>query len=122
MDDCIFCKIIKGEIPSKKVYEDEEMIVIHDVAPGAPCHVLLLPKKHMQNIVTADMEIVKHVMSKVGEIAKIMGVDESGFRVVINTGVDGGQSVEHLHFHLLGGKTLGWPPCQKLDSQCRSEV
>ena len=111
MDDCIFCKIIKGEIPSKKVYEDEEMIVIHDVAPGAPCHVLLLPKKHMQNIITADMKIVQHVMSKVGEIAKIMGVDESGFRVVINTGVDGGQSVEHLHFHLLGGKTLGWPPC-----------
>ena len=111
MDDCIFCKIIAGEIPSEKVYEDEKMIVIHDVAPGAPCHVLLLPKKHMQNIVTADLGIVKHVMSKVGEIAKILGVDENGFRIVINTGVDGGQSVDHLHFHLLGGKKLGWPPC-----------
>ena len=111
MDDCIFCKIIKGEIPSKKVYEDEEMIVIHDVAPGAPCHVLLLQKKHMQNIITADLEIVKHVMSKIGDVAKIMGVEENGFRVVINTGADGGQSVEHLHFHLLGGKKLGWPPC-----------
>ena len=111
MDDCIFCKIIKGEIPSNKVYEDEEMIVIHDVAPGAPCHVLLLPKEHMQNIITADFDIVKHVMGKVGEIAKLLGVAENGFRVVVNTGVDGGQSVEHLHFHLLGGKKLGWPPC-----------
>lgn len=111
MDDCIFCKIIKGEIPSNKVYEDEEMIVIHDVAPSAPCHVLLLPKKHMQNIITADFDIVKHVMGKVGEIAKLLGVAENGFRVVVNTGVDGGQSVEHLHFHLLGGKKLGWPPC-----------
>ena len=111
MSDCIFCKIVDGSIPSKKVYEDEEMIVIHDVAPGAPCHVLLLPKKHMQNIITADLEIVKHVMSKIGDVAKIMGVEENGFRVVINTGADGGQSVEHLHFHLLGGKKLGWPPC-----------
>lgn len=111
VEDCIFCKIIKGEIPAKKVYEDDELLVIHDVAPGAPCHVLLLPKKHMRNIMKADPDAVKYIMGKVGDIARTLGVDESGFRVVINTGIDGGQSVEHLHFHLLGGAKLGWPPC-----------
>ena len=107
----LFAKLLQATFLRKRFMKTKKMIVIHDVAPGAPCHVLLLPKKHMQNIVTADLEIVKHVMSKVGEIAKILGVDENGFRIVINTGVDGGQSVDHLHFHLLGGKKLGWPPC-----------
>ncbi|MEG1914234.1 MAG: histidine triad nucleotide-binding protein [Acidaminococcaceae bacterium] len=111
MSDCIFCKIIAGEIPSTKLYEDDKMLVINDVAPGAPVHVLLIPKVHTQNIVTADSELVAHIMGKLGLLAKLLGVEKKGFRVVINTGVDGGQSVEHLHFHLLGGKELGWPPC-----------
>ncbi|MEG0797433.1 MAG: histidine triad nucleotide-binding protein [Acidaminococcaceae bacterium] len=111
MSDCIFCKIIAGEIPSTKLYEDDKMLVINDVAPGAPVHVLLIPKVHTQNIVTADSELVAHIMGKLGLLAQLLGVEKKGFRVVINTGVDGGQSVEHLHFHLLGGKELGWPPC-----------
>lgn len=111
MDDCIFCKIIAGEIPSTKVYEDDKIIVINDVAPGAPVHVLVIPKTHTQNIIFADPELVKYITSKLGEITKLLGIEQSGFRVVINTGVDGGQSVEHLHFHVLGGKELGWPPC-----------
>ena len=90
MNDCIFCRIIAGEIPSERVYEDDKMIVIRDVAPAAPVHVLMIPKAHT---------------------AEKLGVNEKGFRIVANTGDDGGQTVKHLHIHLLGGKALGWPPC-----------
>jgi histidine triad (HIT) family protein len=111
MSDCIFCRIIAGEIPSQKVYEDDKMIVIKDVAPAAPVHVLLLPKKHYDNIMTADPELVKYMLGKVETLAAQLGVKKKGFRVVINTGKEGGQSVNHLHIHLIGGKELGWPPC-----------
>ena len=97
-EDCIFCKIIKGDIPSTKVYEDDKMIAINDVAPAAPVHVLLMPKDHTANI-------------KVKLIAEKTGIAEKGFRVVINTGDEGGQTVKHLHIHVIGGKALGWPPC-----------
>lgn len=110
-EDCIFCRIIAGEIPSPRVYEDEKMIAINDVAPAAPVHILLLPKQHRQDIVTAEPELVAHMLSKVGLIAEKAGIAERGFRVVINTGDDGGQTVKHLHIHLIGGKVLGWPPC-----------
>lgn len=110
-EDCIFCKIIKGEIPSPRVYEDDKMIVINDVAPAAPVHMLLLPKKHTANVTTADPELVAYMLSKVQMLAEKAGIAEQGFRVVINTGVDGGQTVNHLHIHVLGGKALGWPPC-----------
>ncbi|HIU63469.1 MAG TPA: histidine triad nucleotide-binding protein [Candidatus Avacidaminococcus intestinavium] len=111
MENCVFCKIIKGEIPSKKVYEDDLMLVIHDNCPVAPCHVLILPKIHMANILTADRDFIAHVTDKLGELTKLLGVTEDGFRLVINTGKDGGQTVDHLHLHLLGGAPLGWPPC-----------
>jgi histidine triad (HIT) family protein len=111
MSDCIFCRIIAGEIPSQKVYEDDKMIVIKDVAPAAPVHVLLLPKKHYDNVMTADPELVKYMLGKVETLAEQLGVKEKGFRIVINTGKEGGQSVNHLHIHLIGGKELGWPPC-----------
>lgn len=111
MDDCIFCKIIAGEIPSVKVYEDDLMIAIKDVSPAAPVHVLLIPKKHTDNIVTADKELVAYMMNKAGEIATNLGLGERGFRLVTNKGLEAGQSVNHLHFHLIGGKELGWPPC-----------
>lgn len=110
-EDCIFCRIIKGEIPSEKVYEDDKMIAINDVAPAAPVHVLLLPKEHTDNVVTAAPELVAYMMSKVKLIAEKTGIAEKGFRVVINTGDDGGQTVKHLHIHVIGGKALGWPPC-----------
>ena len=109
--DYIFCRIIKGEIPSTKVYEDDKMIAINDVAPAAPVHVLLLPKEHTANITTAEPELVAYMLSKVKLIAEKTGIAEKGFRVVINTGDDGGQTVKHLHIHIIGGKVLGWPPC-----------
>ena len=111
MTDCIFCKIVAGEIPSKKIYEDEKIIVINDVNPGAPVHVLIIPKEHTENILTASPTLLPYIQAKLGEIVKTLGIAEKGFRIVINTGEDGGQSVNHLHFHVLGGKTLGWPPC-----------
>ncbi|MBQ7317640.1 MAG: histidine triad nucleotide-binding protein [Phascolarctobacterium sp.] len=110
-ENCIFCKIIKGDIPSNKVYEDDKMIAIHDVAPAAPVHVLLLPKGHTANVTTADPELVAYMLGKVKEIAEKTGILEKGFRVVINTGEEGGQTVNHLHIHVIGGKALGWPPC-----------
>ncbi len=111
MSGCIFCKIVAGEIPSKKIYEDDKIIVINDVNPGAPVHVLIIPKEHTDNILHAPSELLPYIQTKLEEIVKTLGIYEGGFRVVINTGADGGQSVNHLHFHVLGGKTLGWPPC-----------
>jgi len=109
--DCVFCKIVSGEIPSKRVYEDDQVIVINDLNPGAPVHVLVIPKEHTENILTASPEILVHVKKVLPEIVKKLGIAEKGFRVVVNTGVEGGQTVPHLHFHILGGKELGWPPC-----------
>lgn len=111
MTDCVFCKIVSGEIPSKRVYEDDQMIVINDLNPGAPVHVLVIPKEHTENILTASPEILVHVKKVLPEIVRKLGIAEKGFRVVVNTGVEGGQTVPHLHFHILGGKELGWPPC-----------
>lgn len=111
MTDCVFCKIVSGEIPSKRVYEDDQVIVINDLNPGAPVHVLVIPKEHTENILTASPEILVHVKKVMPEIVKKLGIAEKGFRIVVNTGVEGGQTVPHLHFHILGGKELGWPPC-----------
>jgi diadenosine tetraphosphate (Ap4A) HIT family hydrolase len=113
MDNCIFCKIIRGEIPSKKVFEDELLLVIEDVNPQAPLHLLLLPKKHFVN--SLDMSagedaLVGYAFRKAGEIAREKGYAESGFRVVQNNGAGAGQSVFHIHFHLLAGRGFAWPP------------
>ena len=102
-EDCIFCRIIKGEIPSNKVYEDDKMIAIHDVAPAAPVHVLLLPKEHTENVTTAAPELVAYMLGKVKAIAEQTGIAEKGFRVVINTGEEGGQTVNHVHIDVIGG-------------------
>ncbi len=111
MTDCVFCKIISGEIPSKRVYEDDKVIVINDLNPGAPVHVLVIPREHTENILTASPDILVHVKKILPDLVKKLGLEEHGFRVVVNTGDWGGQSVPHLHFHILGGKELGWPPC-----------
>jgi len=111
MSDCIFCRIIAGKIPSAIVYEDEVMVAIKDAGPVAPVHVLLMPKVHADNIMTVKADVLKHMMSKVETIAAQLGVKDKGFRLVVNTGEDGQQSVKHLHIHLIGGKQLGWPPC-----------
>ena len=106
---CLFCKIIAGDIPSAKVYEDEHVFAFRDINPQAPVHVLIVPKKHMANILELAGDgagIADAVVNAVKVIAEQEGVAESGFRVITNCGRDGAQSVEHLHFHLLGGAAL----------------
>ena len=110
MDDCLFCKIAGGEIPCSKVYEDEKVLAFNDIDPKAPVHVLIIPKKHAANILEADDETVLAMTAAAKKLAKQLGVDAKGFRIVMNTGADGGQSVNHLHMHLLGARELGWPP------------
>ena len=104
--DCLFCKIIAGEIPCTKVYEDEKVFAFRDINPQAPVHVLIVPKKHMKNILECDAETAADLTEAVGKIARQEGVDASGFRILSNCGKDGCQSVEHLHVHLLGGTQL----------------
>ena len=109
-EDCIFCKIIKGEIPSNKVYEDEEILAFNDINPAAPIHVLVIPKKHITSLAEmedGDEKIVGKIYKVINEISKQLGVKEKGYRVIVNCGKDGGQAVGHLHFHLLAGKQLG---------------
>ena len=114
MSDCIFCRIIKGEIPSKKIYEDDEMLAFHDITPQAPVHFLVIPKKHIKSLMeveTQDIGLTGRLLHKAQELAKgIEGCGENGARFVINAGRDGGQTVDHLHVHVLAGRALGWPP------------
>ncbi len=108
--DCLFCKIVAGEIPSKKVYEDEIVYVFEDIAPIAPVHYLLIPKTHISGVseITAENSaVVAHIFEVASKIAKEQNLSD-GFRVITNCGDDAGQTVKHLHFHLLAGKKLGW--------------
>ena len=110
--DCIFCKIISGEIPSKKIYEDDEILAFHDINAMAPVHFLVIPKKHIPDITqagTADMALLGKLLFKAQELASQNGC-EKGFRIAINCKSHGGQTVEHLHLHILGGRFLTWPP------------
>ena len=110
MEDCIFCKIIKKEIPSEIVYEDEEIIAFKDINPAEPTHILVIPKKHISSIVEIKKEdeaIIGRIYSVINKIAEDIGIKEKGFRVILNCGEDGGQEVRHIHFHLLAGKKLG---------------
>ena len=110
MENCIFCKIAAGEIPSNKVYEDEKVLAFRDIDPQAPEHVLLVPKQHFANILEVDGETFAYMQGIVKRVANELGIAETGFRVVINTGKDGMQSVNHLHMHILGGRSMQWPP------------
>ena len=113
MEDCLFCKIVKGEIPCTKVYEDDKVFSFKDIDPKAPVHILIVPKKHISSlneITEEDSELIAYIFTVIKKLAKELGVAESGYRVVSNCGEDGGQSVFHIHFHLLGGRTLQWPP------------
>lgn len=112
MTDCLFCNIIAGKIPSRKVYEDDKVFVIEDLVPQAPTHVLILPKKHIRGVKEAqpeDDEIIGHSHRVAAKIARERGI-EDGYRTVYNVGPRSGQSVFHLHLHLLGGRDLKWPP------------
>lgn len=110
MEDCLFCKIIKGEIPSDKVYEDEEILAFRDIKPAAPIHILVIPKKHIASLAHMEKEdeiIVGKIYGVINKIAEEQGFKENGYRVIVNCGKDAGQEVMHLHFHLLAGAKFG---------------
>lgn len=113
MSDCIFCKIVEGTIPSQKVYEDEQVIAFNDIDPQAPVHVLVVPKRHVSGVnelAESDTKLLGHIYCVIRDLASQLGIAESGYRVVVNSGRDGQQSVPHLHFHVLGGRMMAWPP------------
>ena len=110
--DCIFCKIVNKEIDADKVYEDSNILAFKDLNPVAPVHILFIPKKHVccvSNINKDNSGIVSDVFYAISKVAKDLGLDHKGYRIINNCGEDGGQTVMHLHFHLIGGKRLGWP-------------
>ena len=110
MIDCIFCRIVSGDVSSEKVYEDEEILAFKDINPLAPVHLLVIPKKHLtslEEVQPEDQALLGRILLVIQKLARDHGVHETGYRVVTNIGRDGGQIVHHLHFHLLGGKPLG---------------
>ena len=112
MEDCIFCKITNGEIPSRKVYEDDNFYAFEDIAPVTPVHVLVVPKKHVRSIAAlteADTEVAGKMLTAIQKTVEKIGLAEDGYRVVFNTGEKAGQTVHHLHAHILGGKEMAWP-------------
>ena len=112
-NNCLFCRIIAGEIPSKRVYEDDLTFAFHDINPQAPTHVLIVPKKHIASLNEAsqdDRELLGHLTLVASKLADQLGIVAGGYRTVINTGAGAGQSVWHIHVHLLGGRVMGWPP------------
>ncbi|MDH7481363.1 MAG: histidine triad nucleotide-binding protein [Armatimonadota bacterium] len=113
MEGCIFCKIVQREIPAQVVYEDEAILAFKDVNPVAPVHVLIIPKEHIAGVLSLNQEhseIIKGIWLVIPKLAQELGIADRGFRVVVNSGPAAGQSVPHLHFHLLGGRALSWPP------------
>ncbi len=113
MSDCIFCKIASGQIPTNYIYEDDRVVAFNDIEPQAPTHILIIPKEHIPSAMELTEEnasIVSHIFLVASKIAKEKGFDKDGFRLVNNCGKDGGQTVGHLHFHLLAGRYLQWPP------------
>ena len=113
MTDCIFCKIVKGEIPSKKIYEDDLVYAFYDISPEAPVHFLVIPKEHIKSanmISNENSHIIGHIFEVINKITSELGIAEDGYRIVNNCGVLGGQTVDHMHFHVLGGRELKWPP------------
>ena len=112
-DRCLFCRIASGEIPSKKVYEDKDVVAFNDINPQAPTHVLVVPRKHIASLdemSEADVATVGTVLLRTADIARDLKLPGEGYRVVVNTGEAAGQTVFHIHFHILGGRNFGWPP------------
>ncbi|MDB4995333.1 MAG: zinc-binding protein [Myxococcaceae bacterium] len=111
--DCLFCKIVSGEIPAKRAYENEHVVAFHDIHPQAPVHVLVIPRRHIIGIhegTPEDAALLGQVLLAGRDVAEKLGLAEDGYRLVINNGVNAGQSVFHLHLHVLGGRVLAWPP------------
>jgi len=110
MTDCLFCRIVRGEIPAKLVAQNDDAIAFRDIDPRAPVHVLVVPREHVASMTDADPVTLGAVLSLAAHVARQEGVTETGYRVVINTGEHAGQTVHHLHAHLLGGRDMAWPP------------
>lgn len=113
MGDCIFCKIVNKEIPSTKVYEDDKVLAFKDISPEAPVHIVIVPKEHIRSaneLNENNASIVAHIFTIINKIAEEQGIKNSGYRIINNCGEHGGQTVNHIHFHLLGGRNLSWPP------------
>lgn len=113
MSPCLFCRIVSGEIPARLVHEDERFLAFADVNPQAPVHLLVIPRRHisgMNDFAPADESVAGGALFLCRELARGHGLEESGYRVVVNSGPDAGQSVPHVHFHLLGGRKMAWPP------------
>ena len=113
MENCIFCKIINGDIPSNKIYEDDKVYAFNDINPEAPIHFLVIPKEHIESanaINENNADIVAHIFKVINKLVIELGVAEKGYRIVNNCGEDGGQTVKHLHFHVLAGRSLQCPP------------
>ena len=112
-DRCLFCRIASGDIPARKVYEDDEVYAFHDINPQAPTHILVIPRKHiptLDDLEGGDSELVATVISRAVQIARDLQLNSDGYRIVTNNGAAAGQTVFHIHFHLLGGRNFGWPP------------
>ena len=113
MEDCIFCKIINGDIPSKKIYEDDKVYAFNDINPEAPVHFLVIPKEHIESanaINENNADIIAHIFKVINKLVVELDIAQNGYRIINNCGEDGGQTVKHLHFHVLGGRSLQWPP------------
>lgn len=113
MEDCLFCKIAAGELATEFIYSDDQVVVFKDINPQAPVHLLIVPRRHIKdlnNIVETDAELIGHIYQIAAKMAAEYDIADSGYRLVSNCGADGGQSVFHIHFHLLGGRELQWPP------------
>lgn len=112
-NDCLFCKIVDGQIPAKIAYQDDKCLAFHDINPQAPTHFLVIPRQHIASLKEANSsqnELLGHLLTSAAKIALDLGISEDGFRTVINTGANAGQTVFHIHVHVLGGRGLAWPP------------
>lgn len=111
-DACLFCKIVSGEIQGTIVFRDEQATAFRDINPAAPTHILIVPNRHIESVnvlESGDEQLMGHLFSMAGQLAKSEGIDQSGYRLIVNTGVDGGQTVSHLHVHLIGGQRMKHP-------------
>ncbi len=111
--DCLFCRIVAGDLPSTKVHEDHHVLAIRDIAPASPTHILVLPKQHIASaldLTDADAPLVGRMLAVASDLARSEGIADAGYRLVSNVGAWGGQSVDHLHIHLMGGRAFAWPP------------
>lgn len=112
-DTCLFCKIAAGKIPSKQAYSDDEIYAFHDIAPAAPTHILIIPRTHLStlnDLTTNEAQLIGKLVLVAKDLAKQAGIDAAGYRLNFNCNADGGQTVFHVHLHLIGGKAMGWPP------------